>query len=216
MSEVALRLQSQRRAWAHPGSSHDTLVKIARYALPAAIGVLTGFLVIMPLFTGGDVSFLLDKNRIDVASERLFIQSAEYRGEDDKGQPFKINAGSAVQKSSADPVVQLNALSAEIGLAEGPATLRANSGRYLMDKKQVQVDGPIAFRTSDGYTLDTNDATVDLNTRQMQSAGGGVTGKTPTGTFSADRLSADLEKRTVTLDGNARLRIYPRGANRRP
>lgn len=216
MSDVALRLQSQRRAWAHPGSSHDRVVGLLNYALPAAIGILTGFLVIMPLFTGGDVSFLLDKNRIDVASERLRIQSAEYRGEDNKGQPFKIDAGSAVQKSSEVPIVQMNALSAQIGLAEGPATLRADSGRYLMDKKQVQVDGPIAFRTADGYTLDTNDATVDLNTKQMQSSGGGVSGKTPTGTFTADRLSADLEKRTVTLDGNARLRIYPRGANRRP
>lgn len=215
MSDVAERLQSQRRAWAHPGSSHDRIVRTLNYVLPTTIGILTGFLVIMPMFTGGDVSFLLDKNKIDMASERLRIQSAEYRGEDNKGQPFKLNAGSAVQKSSAEPVVQLNALSAQLGLAEGPATLRADSGRYNMDKKQVQVDGPIAFRTADGYTLDTSGATVDLNTRQMQS-GGGVSGRTPTGTFTADHLSADLEKRTVTLDGNARLRIYPRGAKRRP
>lgn len=215
MSEIAERLQTQRRAWAHPGSSHDRVVGLLNLILPAGIGILGAWLVIAPLFTSGDVSFLLDKNKVDVASERLRIQSAEYRGEDNKGQPFKLNAGSAVQKTSAEPVVQLNDLSAQIGLPEGPATLRADSGRYNMDKKQVQVDGPIAFRTADGYTLDTNDATVDLNTRRMQS-GGAVSGRTPTGVFSADRLTADLEKRTVTLDGNARLRIVPRGANRRP
>lgn len=215
MSEIAQRLQSQRRAWAHPGSSHDKVVHVAGYVLPAGIGILAAWLVIAPLFTGGDVSFLLDKNRVDVASERLRIQSAEYRGEDDKGQPFKLNAGSAVQKSSAEPIVQLNDLSAQMGLAEGPATLRADRGRYNMDKKQVAVDGPIAFRTADGYSLDTNNATVDLNTRQMQS-GGAVSGRTPTGVFSANKLSADLEKRTISLNGNARLRIYPRGAKRRP
>ena len=215
MSEIAERLQTQRRAWAHPGSSHDRVVGLMNLILPAGIGILGAWLVIAPLFTSGDVSFLLDKNKVDIASERLFIQAAEYRGEDNKGQPFKLNAGSAVQKSSAEPVVQLNDLSAQIGLPEGPATLRAESGRYNMDKKQVQVDGPIAFRTADGYTLDTNDATVDLNTRRMQS-GGAVSGRTPTGVFSADRLTADLEKRTVTLDGNARLRIVPRRANRRP
>jgi len=215
MSEIAERLQSQRRAWAHPGSSHDRLVRVAGYVLPMGIGILAAWLVIAPLFTGGDVSFLLDKNKVDVASERLRLQSAEYRGEDNKGQPFKLNAGSAVQKSSSEPVVQLKELSAELGLAEGPATLRADSGRYNMDKKQVEVDGPIAFRTADGYALDTNDATVDLNTRRLES-GGGVSGRTPTGAFSGDRLSADLEKRTVTLDGNARLRIVPRRANRRP
>ena len=214
MSEIAERLQSQKRAFAHPGSSHDRVVGVLNFLLPAGIGVLAAWLVIAPLFTSGDVSFLLDKNKVDIASERLNVQSAEYRGEDSKGQPFKLNAGSAVQKSSVEPVVQLNDLSAQIGLPEGPATLRAEHGRYNMDKKQVAVDGPIAFRTADGYTLDTNDATVDLNTKRMES-GGAVSGRTPTGVFSANKLTADLDKRTVTLDGNARLRIVPSRANRR-
>lgn len=214
MSEIALRLQSQRRAWAHPGSSHDRVVRVALLVLPAAIGALTAVALFMPLFFGGDVSFVLDKNRVDVARERLRIQSAEYRGEDSKGQPFRLQAGSAVQKSSAEPIVQLNDLSAQIGLPEGPASLRADRGRYDMDKQQVAVDGPIRFETADGYTLDTHDATVDLRTRRMAS-GGAVSGKTPMGVFSGDRLTADLERRTVALSGNARLRIFPRQAKRR-
>ena len=39
-----------------------------------------------------------------------------------------------------------------------------------------------------------------------------MTGTVPQGTFSADRMRADLTERTVTLDGNARLRIVPREA----
>jgi len=214
MSEIAQRLQSQRRALAHPGSSHDRVVRVALMVLPVGIGILAAFLVLAPLVAGGDVSFVLDKNRVDMASERLNIRAAQYRGQDDKGQPFKLNAGSAVQKSSADPEVQLNDLSAEIGLTEGPATLRANHGRYNMSKQQVAVDGPIAFKTADGYTLDTENATVDMKTRTMQS-GGAVSGKTPMGVFSGNKLTADLQKRTVSLDGNARLRIVPRRANRR-
>ena len=34
-------------------------------------------------------------------------------------------------------------------------------------------------------------------------------GAVPTGTFSADRIVADLGERTVTLEGNARLRMTP-------
>lgn len=214
MSEVADRLQSQRRAWAHPGSSHDRVVRWSLYILPAAIGVLAAWLVLAPLFTGGDVSFVLDKNKVDIASERLFTRAAEYRGEDAKGQPFSLSAGSAVQKSSADPTVQLNELSAQIGLPEGPATLKADTGRYNLADQKVSIDGPIQFKTTDGYTLDTHDATVDLKTRQMQSAGA-VTGRTPMGVFSGNSMRADLEKRTVSLDGNARLRIWPKRANRR-
>lgn len=214
MSEIAARLQSQRRAWAHPGSSHDRIVRLALYALPGAIGVLAAWLVLAPLFTGGDVSFVLDKNKVDIAGERLRTQSAEYRGEDAKGQPFSLRAGSAVQKSSAEPIVRLNDLSAQIGLPEGPANLSADTGRYDINSQQVTVEGPISFKTADGYTLDTHDATVDLKTRRMQSAGA-VTGRTPMGVFSGNRMTADLEKRTVSLDGNARLRIWPKRAKRK-
>jgi lipopolysaccharide export system protein LptC len=214
MSDIAIRLRKQRRDWAHPNSRHDRMVRIAMFVLPTGITVLAFILVLAPLLVGGDVSFVLDKNRVDVARERLRIQAAEYRGEDAKGQPFSLRAGSAVQRSSAEPVVQLNELSAVIRLPEGPASLRANRGRYDMSREQVAVDGPIRFQTSDGYQLDTHDATVDLNTRKMQS-GGAVTGKTPMGVFSGNRLTADLESRTVALDGNARLRIVPRRANRR-
>ncbi|HEX8554230.1 MAG TPA: LPS export ABC transporter periplasmic protein LptC [Sphingomonas sp.] len=210
MSDLARRERSARQNWAAPGSRHDRLVTFAGVALPVGIGVLAAFLVMAPLTNAGDVSFVLDKNKVDVAKERLKIQAAQYRGSDAKGQPFQINAGSAIQQSSAQPVVQLRDLSASIRLPEGPARLVAGRGRYDMNSEQVKVDGPITFRAADGYAVDTSDATVDLKARQMRSAGD-VTGSVPRGTFRADRLRADLEARTVTLDGNARLRIVPRG-----
>ena len=99
------------------------------WLLPVLIGVLAAFLVMAPLTSAGDVSFVLDKNKVEVAKERLKIQRAQYRGSDAKGQPFALNAGSAVQRSSAEPVVEINKLSAEIGLQDGPATLTAPTGR---------------------------------------------------------------------------------------
>ncbi|PMY01152.1 LPS export ABC transporter periplasmic protein LptC, partial [Pseudomonas sp. MPR-R2A5] len=86
---------------------------------PILIGVLAAFVVVLPLYSGGDVSFLLDKNKVEVAKERLRVQSATYRGNDDKGQPFALVAGSAIQKSSAEPIVWLQQLSAQIGLSDG-------------------------------------------------------------------------------------------------
>lgn len=215
MSDIATRLRAQRRSWAHPGSHHDRMLRIAMVLLPIGIGVLAAFLVTAPLFMGGDVSFVLDKNKVAMSPERLRIETADYRGEDAKGQKFELHAGSAVQKSSTEPIVQLNNLSARLSLPDGPATLEAPRGRYNMDDQQVTMEGPVQFQTADGYHLNTNDATVDLRTRKMES-GGAVTGSTPSGPFSADHMSADLESRTVSLDGNARLRIMPKRANRRP
>jgi lipopolysaccharide export system protein LptC len=209
VSEAAVSVRSARQIWAAPGSSHDRVIGVLRLVLPVLIGVLAAFLVMMPLAGSGDVSFLLDKNKVEVAKERLRIQAATYRGEDGKGQPFQLTAGSAIQKSSAEPIVQLNQLAATILLADGPARVVANHGRYNIDSQQVMLDGPLRFNATGGYQLDTNDATVDLKTRKMQS-GGAVTGTVPQGTFSASRLTADLENHVVTLDGNARLRIVPR------
>ncbi|WP_407829732.1 hypothetical protein, partial [Staphylococcus aureus] len=83
------------------------IVTTANWVLPVLIGVLSAFLVMAPLTTGGDVSFVLDKNKVEVAKERLKIQAARYRGADQKGQPFELTAGSAIQKSSAEPIVRL-------------------------------------------------------------------------------------------------------------
>ena len=213
MPDAATRLPSQR-AWAHPGSRHDRIIRLLLIALPVAIGVLAAFLIVAPLMMGSEMSFVLDKNRVDIAKERLRIERAEYRGEDAKGQAFHLHAGSAIQQSSSEPVVQLNDLQAEIRLAEGPATLVAPSGKYDLNTENIAVNGPIRFRTSDGYVLNTQNATVDLKSRTLQS-GGAVTGNTPMGVFSGNKLNADLDKRTVSLDGNARLRIFPNRANRR-
>lgn len=208
MSDIADRVRTQRQVWAAPGSRHDRFVTLARWMLPSAIGVLTAFLVMAPIYSSSEVSFVLDKKKVEVAQERMKIQAAQYRGVDDKGQPFSLDAGSAIQRSSAEPVVQLNKLAAEIRLSDGPATVSANSGRYDMRTEQVKLDGPLDFQSAGGYNLKTHDATIDLQQRMLVS-GGAVTGQVPQGTFRADKLLANLEDRTVTLDGNARLRIVP-------
>ena len=202
-------IRDERKRWAAPGSSHDRTVAVLRVALPVAIGIMAAFVVVLPLYAGGDVSFLLDKNKVEVAKERIRIQSATYRGQDDKGQPFAVNTGSAVQKSSAEPILRLNKLSAQIGLTDGPANIVADRGHYDMDTQQVMIDGPLKLDSTGGYHLATQDATLDLKSKTLKS-GGAVQGLTPQGTFSANQMNVDLESHVVKLDGNARLRIVPR------
>ncbi|WP_176597405.1 MULTISPECIES: LPS export ABC transporter periplasmic protein LptC [Sphingobium] len=210
MSIQADQQRNMRRHWARPGGSHDRLVGLLKNWLPAAVGVLAALLATAP-FTGGDkVSFVLDKNKVEVAKERMRVTEALYRGEDSKGQPFSLRAGSAVQKSSREPIVDLNDMSARILLSDGQALLRAQKGRYDMDTERVAIDGPVQFQSEGGYRLTTRDVGVDLKSRRMQSAGR-VDGRIPIGTFSGDHLEADLGARTVTLNGRASLRIEQNG-----
>lgn len=192
--------------WAMPGGTHDSVVRASRVILPVLIGLLGVTMLFAPLLVTGEVSFVLDKNAVEVARERMKVVSAVYRGEDSKGQPFSLMAGSAVQASSKDPVVRMTKLEGEIALPEGPAHMSAEAGRYDMEREVVSVDGPIRFSTSDGYALATRDVSIGLKTKRVVS-GGAVSGQMPLGSFSAGRIVADLEARTVVLDGRARLHI---------
>ena len=210
MTPATPHIKSKRQVFAAPGGRHDRNVKLLRRILPIGVGALIAFLALAPLTTGNELSFVLDKNEVDVAKERLRVTEALYRGQDSEGRPFSLKAGSAVQKSSAEPVVNLNDLSARLLLQGGPAQIEASKGRYDMESEQVKIDGAINVQAAGGYRLVTNDVTLDLKNRTIRSAGA-VNGRTNIGTFRADRLRADLGARTVTLDGNAKLRIEQNG-----
>lgn len=206
MSEVAVAERLRKQSWAAPGGVHDFIVRILKIALPSSIGVLLAYLALAPLQKGPEISFILDKRKVDVAKERMRVQTARYRGQDDRGRPFTIDAASAVQANSQDPIVDIRGMAARIGLQSGPATLRADKGRYDMEAEKVDVIGPILFTAADGYRLQTRDVAVDLNTRRLVSRGR-VEGQMPLGHFSANQLIADLPNKQVVLAGNARLHI---------
>jgi lipopolysaccharide export system protein LptC len=206
MSERADLDRTMRRLWATSGSSHDRVVRILRFGLPLVIGIVAAVLVFSPFTQRSEISFLLAKDKVDMASERMKVTRAEYRGQDAKGQPFALLAGSAVQKSSAEPVVRMTDLSGAIRLTDGPATIVARNSAYNIETEKVSVPGLVQVRGANGYRIDARNVSIDLKTRTLTGQGG-VDGALNIGTFSANRLSADLDQRIVRLEGNARLRI---------
>ena len=206
MSEAADRKQAFKRHWAEPGSRHDLVVRAVKFGLPILIIVLVAILAIAPFEQRGEVSFILDKNEVEQARERMRVEQARYVGEDNRGQKFIIVADRAVQPSSNVPVVTIEGMRARLDLARGPLSLAALKGRYDLEQERMSVDGPIRVVGPDGYELATSDVTVNLDNRTMQSRGA-VSGRMPLGEFQAGRLSADLDERTVRLDGRVRLKI---------
>lgn len=206
MSEAALRKRSTKQRWAIPGGAHDRVVGWSKIALPMAVGVLIAILMLAPLDKRDDVSFILDKKKVDSAPERMRVEAARYTGSDDKGQIFTIRAKQAIQRSSDVPLIDIAGMSARLSLANGPVSLAANRGRYDIDAQRLAIDGPVSLAGPDGYRLSTNDVLVDLKARHLESAGR-VTGSMRLGSFEAGRLEADLGERTIRLTGGARLKI---------
>ncbi len=206
MADAAARDREVKLRWAEPGSAHDRIVRWSKIALPSAVGVLIAVLALAPLGKKGDVSFILDKKKVENAPERMRVEAARYVGTDDKGQQFVMTANRAVQRSSNVPVVDIEGMFARLALAQGPLMIAANDGRYNLDTQKVAVDGPVRVAGPDGYNLATRDVTVDLKQKQLASAGP-VSGTMRLGQFQAGQLRANLGDRTVVLDGGARLKI---------
>lgn len=204
----AKALRSRRQHFAAPGGSHDKLIGFLARALPIGVGVLAAVMIITPLSPRGEVSFLLDRNEVAIIDERLSVDNAMYRGRDDDGRPFSITAGEAVQRSSAEGLVRMEELVAQLLLPEGPARLTAPGGTYDIDEEVVAINGEVRLTAADGYSMTARGVSVDLEGRMIRGENG-VEGAVPAGSFSANRMRADLDERTVTLEGNARLRMIP-------
>lgn len=208
MSMEAIQIRNRRRHFAAPGGSHDRLVSFLAKALPAGIGLVAAVMILIPLSPRGEISFLLDRNKVAVTGERIKVKDAAYRGQDDHGRDFVVTAGTAVQQSATIPVVEMLNLAAKMALSDGPAEIRAPRGAYNYDDEKIQISGPVQFAAPDGYRMSTSNVAVDVK-EKVAIGSGGVQGTVPTGTFSASSMKADFENRIVTLQGNARLHMTP-------
>jgi lipopolysaccharide export system protein LptC len=214
MAGAAERDRAVKRGWARPGSAHDWLVGLLKIVLPLGVGVVLAYLLLSPLSKRSENSFLLDKNKVQMAHERLKTQTAVYRGLDDQGRPFTVQAKNAVQPTSASPLVNVTGMDAKLQMQQGPATVQAEKGQYNIDKQQMQVEGPVHVQGANGYRLETRDVNIDLNTHRV-TGHNGVQGTTDVGTFSADNMAADMRSRTVVLTGRAHLHIAQGGLRRK-
>ena len=207
---VAPTLSRRSRA-ALPGGPYDRLVAVVKLLLPLAALAVLALCLVWPLTARQEFSFILSKDRVAEAGERLRVARAEYRGEDSKGQAFRISAASAVQKSSDVPIVDLKDIAATLDATDGPIHAAASAGRYDIEHDRITAQGPVRIDSADGSLVRTRDVSVDMATRQV-SGDSGVDGRVKLGTFKAQHLRADVTTRVVTLTGGVRLHIVQRRA----
>jgi lipopolysaccharide export system protein LptC len=206
MAEATAHERVFKQRWAEPGGAHDRLIRWTKIALPSTVGILLVVLALGPLEKKGDVSFILDKKKVQSAPERMRVEAARYTGTDDKGQLFEIVANRAIQPSSDTPLVDINGMFARLEQNQGPVLIAANHGRYNLDTQQVAIVGPVRVTGADGFKLNTRDVTVDMKQRQLASQGPAA-GEMRLGQFRANQIRADLRQHNVVLDGGARLKI---------
>jgi lipopolysaccharide export system protein LptC len=208
MTLRADRMRDRRRVVAAPGGSHDRVVRFLSMVLPGLIGALVAVMVLAPLSPRGEISFLLDRTKVAIVDDRMRALGAMYRGQDVHDRTFSITAGSAIQHSAQQPLVEMKDVTARMLLDDGPAIMVADTGTYDFQHQTITVPGPVNIQTSDGYRMITQGALINLDHSSLVSHGA-VEGRIPTGTFSADHFAANLETHDIQLDGHARMRMVP-------
>lgn len=184
-----------------PGSVHDYIVRTLRVIFPMIIVALLIFLMLSPLTINDELSFVLDKDQVDIAPERLKVTDALYRGEDSKGRPFSVKAGKAVQKSSDTPILDMEDFVGRIILNSGPAILSGNQGSYNLDNEVMRVNGPLNYKSQAGNELTASNVEIRLRSQDIESFNS-VSGKTEFGSFRANKLIGNLADRNITLSGS--------------
>jgi len=191
------------------GGGYDRFVRLMRVLMPGASVLLLLTVLVWPLVSGQEMSFVLSKDRVEVSPERLRMESPRYRGTDERGRPFEITARRAVQRTSATPVVELEEVSAQMAMANDVVRVKAETGSYDLDRKQLKATGPLVLTTDRGYRFTTRNAIVDLASKTAYGSDG-VEGNGPLGTFRAQRFRADISAETVVFEGRTKMRITPR------
>ena len=197
-----------RQRAALPGGGWDRFVAVAKLGLPAAAAALLVAIVVWPLTSAREFSFLLAKDKVAMSKERLRTDTAVYRGETTAGDPFVIHAAGAVQRSSAVPVIELMALTADVRLPSGPATVTAPGGRYEIDHDLLVVRGPVLMHSANGYSLNGDEIRVSLLDRTV-ATGRPVSGTVPLGTFRANSMRGDIDGSRIQLGDGTHLHITP-------
>jgi lipopolysaccharide export system protein LptC len=70
MTIQADRIRTRRQHKAAPGGTHDRIVRAMAVVLPGLIGVLLAVMVLTPMTPRGEISFLLDRNKVAVVQDR--------------------------------------------------------------------------------------------------------------------------------------------------
>ena len=182
---------------------------VLKWLLPLAALALGLTILIWPLINVQEFSFLLAKDQVAVSRERLRVNRAEYRGKTAAGEAFAISAGSAVQRKSAVPIVELTTLAARLEGKDGPSTVTAPAGRYFIEDDRLEVTGPVKLRSDGRYTVDADTVFVDLK-RRLVKTDTPVSGRLPMGTFRSNRMTGDLAGNRISLIGKVHLRINQR------
>ncbi|WP_225771259.1 LPS export ABC transporter periplasmic protein LptC [Inquilinus sp. Marseille-Q2685] len=185
--------------------SYSRMVGVLKYVLPAVGLVVVALIVLWPELHHSQVDISNPAERPAAAAGE--IQNPRYSGIDEAARPYTVWA--TLAKQVQDEVFDLNRPKGEMKLPSGLLlTLDAQTGKLDRSSKSVHLSGNVTLRRSDGTTLVTDAADIDLADKGARSSTP-VTAEGPFGTLSAGGFKVEQQGDVIIFTGPTKLLLKP-------
>jgi lipopolysaccharide export system protein LptC len=186
--------------------SYSRLVGVLKYVLPAAGLVIVALVVLWPELHHVQVDISNPAQRPTAGSDGE-IQNPRYSGVDEAQRPYTVWAKAA--KQAADQVFDMNRPKGTLKLPSGLVIdLDADTGRLDRGAKSVHLSGDVTLRRSDGTTMVTDAADIDLADKGARSSSP-VAAEGPFGTLSAGGFKVEQQGDVIIFTGPTKLTLKP-------
>ncbi|WP_425407973.1 LPS export ABC transporter periplasmic protein LptC [Hyphococcus sp.] len=206
-------LPTRARTTGSQAAARSRLVRRLRIGLPILGLVLVAAFFFNTTSEENDSAFLQDFEDVRATAEELRMASPRFSGIDTKGKPFEITAAAAIQNPQVKDVVQLENPKAVQGDAGETNIVTAQNGVYRSDAKILELNDDVTLEHdvgADTYIFRSASATVSIDD-EVVTSDAGIGGEGPAGeTLQADRMKAYNNEGRVVLEGNVRMRLYPK------
>ena len=153
MTAQADRIRNRRRAFAAPGSPLDRTVRWLALGLPALVGVVVALMIVTPLGPRGEVSFLLNRNKVATAPADYFDAPDAFRPERFAPEREKLLPRGAFMPFGGGPRI---CIGNHFALMEGQLILAALAQRLRfvpLDGRPVTPEPLVTLRPKGGLPM---------------------------------------------------------------
>lgn len=181
--------------------------------LAALLGIIA-FLPFLLVFTqtgkkSPDAVELTESDQKSVTDGLRMIRPS-FSGRTEKGEPYSVRAEWALPNAPKPTRITLNEIMASLKMKDGREIIMTSKrGTFFPKTEKLQLKSGVFARTSDGYTLETPDALVNVGDNSLR-ADTEIKINGPRGSIRADMLEAlDGTDRMVIFTGNVRVVFVP-------
>ncbi len=179
-------------------------------AVPILTLVALLSLILYPIISSRENnSFTLAIDKLEQRDEKAKLIKPSYADIDKNNNPINISAESAYREENKFADYYFTNLVATMSLPTGDGIkITANNGKLNTGTQIMNLRGDITITSQTGFLIKSTEATF-LISDKIASGRNGVSGVAPFGRFSAINFTADVEKETITLNGNVRINFDP-------